>query len=554
MSSVGSPGTAMTSARSPGTSRPAVVDVDELGARHRGAPRWRRPGACPAAPAPTAPSRSGRAGWPGRRCRWRSWRPASIRRAIVFLAIGNTSAALACSSGAACEVSMPSERYEVGTMNVPRSSTSCLRLLAHQRGVLDAVDAGLDRGADAVVAVRVRGDLHAATVGLVDDRAQLLVGVVLRARRTGERHHPARRAHLDQLGAVLDLVAHRLAHLAHAVGDALLDRERHDAGREAREHRGVEVPAGRRDGVTRREDPRPGEPARVDRPHERDVEQEPAGLHEEPEVAHGREPGEQRLATRRDRPQRASSPGSSCTALMCVEPAPPMRKLSSMSMSPGSSVTSPSSITSASSGMPLGRHVADALALDDHHAGLDDARVVDVDHAVGLQHDRLRRRLRPLARVDRGGHRAPPEVVGQYSSSRHGRSRAPAATSIQGCATRSSKRAAGAVADCGQHSVVVGVIRTQGRGRGDERARRSPTSSNGGRRPHRPPPACATRATCGERKSQRVTSARSSWSLVGSTWVETAVVSLAMISVVANTSSSRSAGSSTPASGNAVSR
>ena len=51
-------------------------------------------------------------------------------------------------------------------------------------------------------------------------------------------------------------------------------------------------------------------------------------------------------------------------------------------------------------------------------------------------------------------------------------------------------------------------------------------------------------ATRGLRKSHSVTSARSSWSFVGSTWVEIAVVSLAMISMVANTSSSRSAGSS----------
>ena len=35
---------------------------------------------------------------------------------MVFFATGNTAAALACNSGAAFEVSMPSERYEVGTM------------------------------------------------------------------------------------------------------------------------------------------------------------------------------------------------------------------------------------------------------------------------------------------------------------------------------------------------------------------------------------------------------------------------------------------------------
>ena len=46
--------------------------------------------------------------------------------------------------------------------------------------------------------------------------------------------------------------------------------------------------------------------------------------------------------------------GSSDTALNMVPPFPPIRKLSSMSMSPGSSVVSPRSITSASSGTDVG--------------------------------------------------------------------------------------------------------------------------------------------------------------------------------------------------------
>ena len=146
-----------------------------------------------------------------------------MRRAIVFLATGNTAAALACSSGAAFEVSMASERYEVGTMKVPRSSAS-----AWVSSLIS--DACSMQSMPASIAARMPSSpcacaatAHAAPVGLVDDRAQLLVGVVLRTGRTGERHDPARRAHLDLLRAVLDLVAHRAAHLAHAVGDALLD-------------------------------------------------------------------------------------------------------------------------------------------------------------------------------------------------------------------------------------------------------------------------------------------------------------------------------------------
>ena len=114
----------------------------------------------------------------------------------------------------------------------------------HQRPVLDAVDARLDGGADAVVAVGVGGHLEPGPVGLVHDGAQLLVGVLLGAGRAGVGHDAARGAHLDELGAVLDLIADRLAHLADAVGDALLDRQRHDVRGEGLEHGGVEMPAG----------------------------------------------------------------------------------------------------------------------------------------------------------------------------------------------------------------------------------------------------------------------------------------------------------------------
>ena len=58
--------------------------------------------------------------------------------------------------------------------------------------MLDAVDAGLDGRPDRIRAVRVRRDPQPAPVRLIDDGAQLLVGVVLRAGRPGGRHDPAR--------------------------------------------------------------------------------------------------------------------------------------------------------------------------------------------------------------------------------------------------------------------------------------------------------------------------------------------------------------------------
>ena len=95
------------------------------------------------------------------------------------------------------------------------------------------------------------------------------------------------------LGAVLDLVADGLAHLAHAVGDALLDRERHDVGGEGLEHGRIEVPAGRCDGMAGRDDTRPFDPPEVDGLHEGHVQQQAAGLDEQTEIAHGGEPGPQ---------------------------------------------------------------------------------------------------------------------------------------------------------------------------------------------------------------------------------------------------------------------
>ena len=162
----------------------------------------------------------------------------------------------------------------VPTRKEPAFAIVLQRVVGGQRAVLDAVDPGPDAGADAGVAVGVRRHAQAVAVGLVDDGVQLLVGVLLAPGGGAERHDAARRRDLDQLGAVLDLVAHGLAHLGHAVGDALLDALGHDPGRQPLEHGRIEVAAGRGDGVAGREDARAREPAVVDRLHEVDVEQE----------------------------------------------------------------------------------------------------------------------------------------------------------------------------------------------------------------------------------------------------------------------------------------
>ena len=170
------------------------------------------------------------------------------------------------------------------------------RLVGGQEAVFDAVDPGTDAGPDRGVADGVRGHSYPGAVGFVGDRGELRVGILLGARGGAVRHDSAGRRHLDQLGAVANLVADTGDHVGHTVGDALGDRQRHDPGRESLEHRRVQVPAVGGDGVTRGIDARAGVPALVDGALQRDVEQVAAGLDHQPEVAHGGEPGIQRGA------------------------------------------------------------------------------------------------------------------------------------------------------------------------------------------------------------------------------------------------------------------
>ena len=218
--------------------------------------------------------------------------------------------------------------------------------------------------------------------------AQLVVGVVLRARGPRERHDAAGRAHLDQLRAVLDLVAHRLADLLDTVGDPLGDGEREDARSEAVEHRRIQVAAARRDRVPRRDDPGARDPSRVDRAHERDVEQQPAGLHEQTEVAHGREAGQQRAPAARD--------GAHQLHGRVVLDRAHVRRPVAAHQEVELHVHEPGEQRHVAELDDLGvarqctrRHVADAVALDHDHARFHEGAGVEVEQPVGPQHDRV---------------------------------------------------------------------------------------------------------------------------------------------------------------------
>src|SRR6478609_3686095 len=179
------------------------------------------------------------------------------------------------------------------------------RFVVHQEAVLDAVDSAVDGVLDGFRAVSVCGYPQPAPVRLVDDGAQFFVRIVLRASRSGQRHHTTRDAYLDQLRSVLDLVADRLADLVDPVGDALLDRELESAGHEGGEHRRIKVPARRRDGMARGYHPRPLYPPRVNGFGQRHVEKVSACLDEQSEVADGGEAGAQRPPGVADRAQHA---------------------------------------------------------------------------------------------------------------------------------------------------------------------------------------------------------------------------------------------------------
>ena len=197
---------------------------------------------------------------------------------------------------------------------------------------------------------------------------------------------PPERAALDELGAVLDLVADRSTDLIDAVGDALLDGERHDVRRQTALRARIEMAAGRHDGVAGRHDAAAVDPAGLDRFGQRDVEQVPARLHEQAEVAHRREAGEQRAPGvggpsqrhlhRIDR-DRVGEPGSGTAENevdLHVHQARDQRELRQFDH-----------LVGAIGDTLVGGHGGDPLALDAHVARLDHLAGVDIEDAASVQ-------------------------------------------------------------------------------------------------------------------------------------------------------------------------
>ena len=149
--------------------------------------------------------------------------------------------------------------------------------------VLDGVDAGGDGHLRRGVAVAVRGDLAPPVMRLLDDGVHLVLRELGRVDGIGEGEDAARGHEFDDVGAVLDLVAHRGAALVGAVADAVQRPLLRHAAR-GRNRIAVAVAASGADGVNGHEHARPRHEAGVDGIAQADVD-----VVARADVAHGRE-------------------------------------------------------------------------------------------------------------------------------------------------------------------------------------------------------------------------------------------------------------------------
>ena len=205
----------------------------------------------------------------------------------------------------------------VGTRNVPFDFISDERLVRQEGTVLDRVDPGPDRRPRGEVAVGVRRGLPLQAVGLVDDRRQLLVGQLGGRDVVAERQDAAGGAHLDDVGAVLDVQANGLAALVRRRGGspsrAPAPARTSSGGKPVLSQWPPVAPRAYRATSMRG----PGVRPVVDRVAQADVEVLLGA-----DVANGREPGLERSSARRARRRRPArspaaagprrSPGRSC--------------------------------------------------------------------------------------------------------------------------------------------------------------------------------------------------------------------------------------------------
>jgi len=108
-------------------------------------------------------------------------------------------------------------------------------------------------------------------VRFLGDGVHLLLRQLGRVDRIGQREHAARGHEFDDVGAVLDLVAHRGAALVGAVADAV-DRPALRHAARGRDRVAVAVSAGGADGVDGGEDARPRRQPGVDGVAQADVD------------------------------------------------------------------------------------------------------------------------------------------------------------------------------------------------------------------------------------------------------------------------------------------
>ena len=106
----------------------------------------------------------------------------------------------------------------VGTRNVPRWRISSIDFVIEIDSVLDGVDPGSHGVLDARIALGVGDRAPEGLVRLLDAGGQLRLGEGGRARVDAGGHAAAGGRELEAVGAGLELLAHRAAHLVGPVG------------------------------------------------------------------------------------------------------------------------------------------------------------------------------------------------------------------------------------------------------------------------------------------------------------------------------------------------